>query len=67
MRSPTKLLIAACITAGTVGAGPAVAGACGWGHGWPPPHHHPRPPCSSTTTSSSTTSTSESTTTTMGN
>ena len=65
MRSPTKLLIAAVITAGTVGAGPAVAGACGWGHGGPPPHRH-RPPChGTTTTSESTTSTSESTTTTI--
>ena len=67
MRSPTKLLIAALITAGTVGATPAVAGAWCWGgHGGPPCHHH-RPPChGTTTTSESTTSTSETTTTING-
>jgi hypothetical protein len=49
MISPTKLLVAAAITASAVAGVPAVAGACGWGGHTPPPHHGHHP-CSTTTT-----------------
>ncbi len=67
MISPAKLLVAATITASAIGAGPAIAGACGFGHHGPPPppshHHHHHCPTSTTTPPSS--STTEGPTTTI--